>query len=117
MNDKSYENVISASDEALVGKFGKFIFHHRVKQNKTQDEVATAAGISRSTLSLLERDGQTTLNTFIQVLRVLNLLYVMDVFEVSDEISPLAYAQMKKKARKRASKSSNVLNDSGDLGW
>jgi transcriptional regulator with XRE-family HTH domain len=117
MNDKSYNNSISLSDQALTAKFGKFVLHHRIQQNKTQDEIAKAAGISRSTLSLLERDGNTTLNTFIQVLRVLNLLYVMDIFEVSEEISPLAYAKMKKKAKKRASKSNNMVNDSGDLGW
>jgi transcriptional regulator with XRE-family HTH domain len=117
MTDISYNNSVSLNDQVLTAKFGKFVLHHRIQQNKTQEEVAKAAGISRSTLSLIERDGQTTLSTFIQVLRVLNLLYVMDTFEVSDEISPLAYAKMKKKAKKRASKTNNIVNDSGDLGW
>lgn len=64
MNDISYKNTNSLNDVVLTVKFGKFILHHRVKQNRTQEEVATSAGISRSTLSLLVRDGQTTLSTF-----------------------------------------------------
>lgn len=121
MNDISYSNLIASTDKAITTQMGKFVQHHRVKQNRSQDDVSAAAGISRSTLSLLEKDGQTSLNTFIRVLRVLDLLYVINNFEVSDEISPLAYAKMKKKSRKRASKKShiinNTLNDSEELSW
>ena len=117
MNDILYKKSLSQSDKALVAQIGNFIQHHRVKQNRSQEEVSTAAGISRSTLSLLERDGQTTLNTFIRVLRVLDLLYVLDTFKVSNEISPLAYAKMKKKERKKASKRADTLNDQEELTW
>ncbi|OAQ42338.1 hypothetical protein A5893_04300 [Pedobacter psychrophilus] len=119
MNDISYKKSLSSSDKVLVAQFGKFVAHHRIKQNRTQDEVADAAGISRSTLSLLERDGQTTLNTFIRVLRVLDLLYVIDTFDVTEEISPLAYAKMKKKVRKKASpqKDNNRVGESDELSW
>lgn len=74
-----------------------------MEQNKTQDVLAKAAGISRSTLSLLERGETVTLATLIQVLRVLDKLYVLDVFSIQHDISPLMLAKMEKEKRKRAS--------------
>lgn len=74
-----------------------------MEQNKTQEVLAKAAGISRSTLSLLERGETVTLATVIQVLRVLDKLYVLEVFSVQQDISPLMLAKMEKDKRKRAS--------------
>ena len=102
------------SDKALSVHIGLFIKHHRMEQNKTQEVLAKAAGISRSTLSLLERGETVTLATLIQVLRVLDKLYVMDVFSVQQEISPLMLAKMEKNKRKRAGgkrKETQTLND------
>jgi transcriptional regulator with XRE-family HTH domain len=93
----------SMSDKALAMHIGAFIKHHRMEQNKTQEVLAKAAGISRSTLSLLERGEAVTLATLIQVLRVLDKLYVLDVFSVQQDISPLMLAKMEKDKRKRAS--------------
>jgi transcriptional regulator with XRE-family HTH domain len=103
MTGLSYTNWDSMSDHALAEHIGVFIRHHRMEQNKTQDTLAKAAGISRSTLSLLERGETVTLATFIQVLRVLDLLHVMEIFTVSQTISPLALAKMEQTKRKRAS--------------
>ena len=72
-----------------------------MEQHKTQEALALAAGISRSTLSLLERGETVTLATFIQVLRVLDVLYVMDAFTIIKTISPLALAQEAKAQRYR----------------
>jgi transcriptional regulator with XRE-family HTH domain len=91
------------SDHALAEHIGVFIRHHRMEQNKTQDTLAKAAGISRSTLSLLERGETVTLATFIQVLRVLDQLHVMEIFNVSQTMSPLALAKIEQNKRKRAS--------------
>jgi len=115
MNDKSDKNWFSMNDKALIKTIGDFVTHHRLNQNKTQSELAKAAGISRSTLSLLERGEKTTLNTLIQVLRILDLLYIMNVFELNNEISPIEYAKMQKKQRKRASRKSDKLNE--ELEW
>jgi len=90
-------------DGALAAHIGVFVKHHRMEQNKTQTVLATAAGISRSTLSLLERGETVTLATLIQVLRVLDQLHVLDVFTVHQTISPLVMAKMEKYKRKRAS--------------
>ncbi len=95
------------TDKSLMETIGQFIQHHRLNQNKSQDSVATDAGISRSTLSLLERGEKVTLASLLQVLRVLDLLYVMDTFKVSDEISPIEYAKLQKNKRQKASGKSN----------
>ena len=89
------------SDKALALHLGDFIKHHRMEQNKTQEALALAAGISRSTLSLLERGETVTMATFIQVLRVLDLLNVMEAFNVVKVISPMALVKEAKAQRYR----------------
>jgi transcriptional regulator with XRE-family HTH domain len=117
MNDISYGKWEAMSDKSLIETIGNFIQTHRLNQDKSQDQVAAAAGISRSTLSLLERGAKVRIDSLIQVLRVLDLLYIMDVFKIQDQISPIEYAKLKKKQRKQASprKGSNI--DKEDLGW
>ncbi|MFN4811132.1 MAG: helix-turn-helix domain-containing protein [Bacteroidota bacterium] len=102
MNDISYKNWHAMSDKALSEHIGAFVKHHRMLQNKTQEELSRAAGISRSTLSILERGETVTVSTLIQVLRMLNLLYVLDAFTVIKTISPMAIVQEAKAQRLRA---------------
>ena len=104
MTELSYKtNWYSMSDQALNTTIGSFIKQHRLNQNKSQEEIAEAANISRSTLSLLERGKTVTLTTFLQILRVLDLLYVMDTFQARTEISPIKLANLEREKRKRAS--------------
>lgn len=117
MNDISYNDWVSMSDKALGETIGRFIKHHRLNQNKTQEEVSVEAGISRSTLSLLERGEKVTLSSLIQVLRVLDLLHLMDVFQVSDEISPIEYAKLQKNKRQRARNQKEVENTNEITEW
>jgi len=105
------------SDKSLMETIGNFIQSHRLNQNKSQEDVAVAAGISRSTLSLLERGEKTRIDSLIQVLRVLDLLYIMDIFKIQDQISPIEYAKLKKKQRKQASPKKDGNNNKKDLGW
>jgi transcriptional regulator with XRE-family HTH domain len=110
MNDLSYKNWLSMSDYALVEQIGLFIRHKRLEQNKTQELVAKDAGISRSTLSLLEKGDSVTLATLIQVLRVLDQLQVMEAFNIQQTISPLVLAKEEKEKRKRA-RNSKITNE------
>lgn len=107
MTDISYKNWNSMSDKALTVHIGAFIKHQRIAQNKTQAMLAKAAGISRSTLSLLERGETITLASFIQILRVLDQLHIMDFFTINETISPLLLAKLEQKKRKRASNNTN----------
>lgn len=119
MNDMSYNNWKAMSDKMIMQAIGKFIQAERLKQNISQSKVASSAGISRSTLSLLERGETVRMDSFIQVLRVLDLLHVLEVFAIKDEISPIAYAKLKKKQRKKASPGSdfNLAAEPKDLEW
>ena len=110
MNDKTFKDWHSMSDHALAAHIGAFVKHHRLEQNKTQDILSHEAGISRSTLSLLERGEAVTLATLIQVLRVLNQLQIMDAFEVHQRISPLALAKAELEKRKRARNNKTPLH-------
>jgi len=117
MNDKSYINWHALSDTALIETIGKFIQHHRLNQNKSQGEVARDAGISRSTLSLLERGEKVSLISVLQVLRVLDLLYIMDVFAVKEEISPIEYMKLQKNKRQRARSKHSDSSSTDDVEW
>lgn len=102
MSDTSYRNWSSMSDKALAEHVGHFIREKRLERNETQQQLSHAAGISRSTLSLLEKGEVVTLATLLQVLRVLDQLQVLDVFTIHPVVSPIQVAEMELKLRKRA---------------
>lgn len=114
MNDKQYINWIALSDFALSQNIGAFVKHHRLAQNKTQEEIANAASISRSTLCLLEKGESITVTTLLQVLRVLDLLYIMDVFKIQEQISPIELAKMDHQKRQRARNSDSDNSKKSD---
>ena len=60
MTEKSY-NWRMMSDAALVEMISVFVKHHRLSQNKSQEELAGDAGISRSTIALLEKGEKITM--------------------------------------------------------
>ena len=104
MTELSYNtNWSSMSDQAWCNVIGTFVRQRRLDQNKSQKEVANAANISRSTLSLLERGETVTLDTFLRVLRVLDLLYVLGAFKSVTQVSPMQLAKLEQEQRKRAS--------------
>lgn len=114
MNDNQYKNWVAMNDLALAQTIGAFIKHHRLTQNKTQEEVAHAANISRSTLSLLEKGKAITVPTLLQVLRVLDLLYIMNVFQIETQISPIELAKLDQKKRQRARTTDNHNSNTSD---
>ncbi|MFZ4464929.1 MAG: helix-turn-helix domain-containing protein [Bacteroidales bacterium] len=117
MTDTSFKEWASMSDKTLSEQIGSFVRHHRMEKNKTQDELAAAAGISRSTLSLLERGETVTLTTLIQVLRVLDQLQLLNAFVVNVTLSPLALAKLQKDKRQRAGRKSTKKENSEEKNW
>jgi transcriptional regulator with XRE-family HTH domain len=95
------------SDVALQAMIGQFIQQSRLRQNKSQQQVADAAGINRSTLSQIENGRGGTLLTMIQILRVLDQVSFLKVFQVEERPSPLYLAKMEMKKRKRSRKSND----------
>lgn len=103
-----YKNWNAMSDQALAAFIGQFIRSKRMEQNMTQAQLAKDAGISRSTLVLLEKGETASLGTLLQVLRMLNQLHVLSVFEITPVVSPLLLVkeEMKKRQRVRSKPSS-----------
>ena len=109
---------VQMTDLAIVEQIGKFIKHIRLSKNLTQEQLANEAGLNRWTVSQIEKGESVTLTSLIQLLRALDVLYVLENFEVKEVISPLAYAKLKKEQRERASGIKTKKTDSdNDLGW
>lgn len=106
MTDIPYINMTLLTDSAIEDKIGHFIRSHRQKQNRTQAELAAQSGISRSTLSLLERGESVHMRTLIQVLRTLNQIQALAVFHYEEPISPMLLAEIQHKTKQRVRKKS-----------
>lgn len=101
------------SDPAILKQLGKYIHDVRLSKNKTQQEIADAAGINRGTLVQFENGKGVNLLTFIQILRVLDQLHLLQNFNYKIELSPMKLAELEQKMRKRArNKSSNKEQNS-----
>ncbi|REG88354.1 helix-turn-helix domain-containing protein [Algoriphagus antarcticus] len=105
------------SDSAILNRLGDFVKHHRMGQNKSQEQLANAAGISRSTLSLLERGEKVNLITLIQVLRVLDKLQWLEDFEVKKTISPMDYIKLQKKHERQRIRNIDMAAENPPSEW
>jgi transcriptional regulator with XRE-family HTH domain len=108
---------IQMTDIAIIQEIGHYIKKTRLSLNKTQQQIAQDSGLNRWTIGQIENGESVTLTSLIQVLRALNALYVLDNFKVTEEISPLAYAKLKKEQRLRASSKLNKVKEEDNLGW
>jgi transcriptional regulator with XRE-family HTH domain len=104
MSEKTNIILKNKSDQVLLKLLSSYIRYNRLDQNKTQNQLALEAGINRSTLIEFEKGKRSNLITFIQLLRALDLLHVLNIFRVEQQISPLLLAEMDMAKRKRASK-------------
>ena len=96
-------NWVAMTDSAIVVAIGKYIKGQRLLQNKTQSNLATEAGVNRSTISQIENGEAITLLSLIQILRGLDLLHILDVFKIEQQISPIELAKIAQQKRQRAS--------------
>ena len=96
------------TDPEVVSTLGTQLKKMRLAQNKSQAEVATSAGLNRTTIVKLEAGRPATLTTLVQVLRALGRLELLDAFEQRSRLSPMQIMEQEetyqKKQRKRASK-------------
>ena len=99
-------NWCALSDLAILRELGSSLRHVRLNRNQSQQAVADAAGIDRATLSQIEHGRPTSLLTFVQLLRTLEQLDLLDGLVTKAEISPLALTRLAKKQRRNASPSS-----------
>lgn len=113
MMDLYNKNWETLSDVAIVESLGAFVKHHRLEQNITQSDLAERANINRSTLSEFERGTRVNMITFIQLLRALDVLHVLEAFTIQEQPSPLELAKKNEAQRQRASKNVNQVEEPG----
>jgi len=102
------------SDPAILEVLGNFIQKTRLSKNKTQQTISEIAGMNRSTLVQIEKGNGSTLLSFVQVLRALEQLHLLETFEVKQEISPLQLAKLEMKQRLRARKKTSSNKPKSD---
>lgn len=103
----AYNNInwIKMTDDAIIKHIGLFIKEHRISKHKTQEDVANLTGLSRYTISQIERGKSVTFQVLLQVLRGLDLLYVLDHFSITQKVSPLEAVKLKAQKKMRVRKS------------
>lgn len=109
MKDFYLNNLHKESDSSLIHGIGKFIRHHRLENNWTQQDLAYKSGINRTTLSDIELGRSCQLLSLIQVLRILNQLSFLEFFEIKQQISPIKLAEIEMKKRKKASRQKKII--------
>ncbi|MBN3519870.1 helix-turn-helix transcriptional regulator [Algoriphagus lutimaris] len=105
------------TDIQILQQIGDFVKAERIAQNKSQDQLSSEAGISRSTLSLLERGEKVNLITMIQVLRVLDQLQWLEAFELKNTISPMDYIKLQKKYERQRVRNTDKAAENPPSEW
>lgn len=115
--EKTNTEWISMTDVNIIQAIGQFVKQKRLQTNRTQSQLAREAGLNPYTISQIENGGSVTLSTLIQLLRALDVLYVLDNFKTMEEISPIQYAKIQKNKRQRARNNNNTDTSNNDIGW
>ncbi|MBA2614003.1 MAG: helix-turn-helix transcriptional regulator [Bacteroidetes bacterium] len=110
MLEKDYKkDWYSMSEPAILRELASFVKETRLKKNYTQHDLAVKAGVHRVTLSEFEQGMRSiSIGTFIELLRGLEELELLDVFKLTTDISPLQMAKLEAQKRKRASATKKI---------
>jgi transcriptional regulator with XRE-family HTH domain len=93
-----------ATDEVILRELGERLAKVRLEHNLTQTQLATQAGVSKSTVQRLESGSVATqLSGFIRVCRVLDLIERFELLIPEPVPSPVAQLKLGGKKRRRAS--------------
>jgi transcriptional regulator with XRE-family HTH domain len=93
----------STTDPAVLAELGRRLALLRLEGNRTQHDVALAAGVGGRTMERVERNGTTTLLNFVRILRALGLLETLDRLIPSPAPSPMTQLALAGRTRRRAS--------------
>ena len=108
----SYMDVYALTDDAIMRQIGSKLKELRIIKGMKQTELSKASGVSVFTISAVENGKSTSLLTIIQMLRALENLDYLTQFFQQQEISPIAYAQlMEKNKRKERVKTSKAKSE------
>ena len=106
------------NDEALLQEVGRRIAFLRRSSQIKQEELAERAGISRYALSRLENGaGGIRLESFLSVLRSLNVLNRLSVVLPEPTLTPIQLVELEKKSEGALPKRIRTRRSSPDRVW
>jgi transcriptional regulator with XRE-family HTH domain len=107
----------SMNNEVILKTLGMQIRQMRLNKNLTQIQLAQSAGVSRSAISQLENKGIGTMNSFVQILRALEKIEILNYFITEAPVSPIQIAKLRGKTRQRASGNVKTAERKEDSEW
>ena len=110
-------SIFGLSDEAILKEIGRRLKRKRLELNQSQQHLADAAGLNRTTISQIERGAPFGVLTLIQILRRLNALEALENFLPDPGISPLQLAKLKGNQRRRASRQKTDRSERRPTDW
>lgn len=105
-------NFHNAASEQIIKALGQRLNEIRLSQNISQADLARDAGVSRSTLTRLADGRPVSLDSFIRVMKALNLTDQLAALLPDPTIRPVDRVRLKGTERQRAStKASDDLKE------
>ena len=112
------DKIDDMNDEALLQEVGRRIAFLRRSSRIKQEELAERAGISRYALSRLENGaGGIRLESFLSVLRSLNVLNRMSVVLPRPTLTPIQLVELEKKSQEELPKRIRTRSSSSSRVW
>ncbi|MBR1427380.1 MAG: helix-turn-helix domain-containing protein [Paludibacteraceae bacterium] len=91
-------DIYFSSNNALLVQIGQKVKYRRITANLTQKQLSEQAGVALSAVGNIEKGQNSSLLTFLQVLRTLRSLDLLEPLFREEEISPIAYAEALRKS-------------------
>ena len=113
----SNKNWYSLSDTAIIQELGKYLKNERMQRNWTQGQLAERTGLDRSTISQIENGRIATLMSFVQLLRALEKLDILNAFQVNKQVSPLQMLKAEQAQRIRIRNRNTHNNNKDQSSW
>ena len=99
--------IASKTDSEILEELGGRLRSYRLQLNLSQAELATRAGVSRTTIRDAELGKDSQLSTLVKFLRALGRLDNLDAFLPTPSISPIQLMKRQGKPRQRARRSAS----------
>ena len=97
----------STTDIEILREIGARLRAYRLQRNLAQADLATRAGVNRTTIRDIEAGKDSQLSTLVKLLRALGRLEDIDAFLPRPSVSPIQLMKSRGKPRQRARKGAN----------
>ena len=92
------------TDKGVLAEIGRRIRQKRLNKNMTHNELVEQTGLSRATISKIEKGDSASFLNIVMILRALDAIDQLDLFLPSTLVDPAAIAKFEGHKRQRASK-------------